>query len=412
MIDLGMASKSARRWSIALIAVLASYGNILLASQDAPSPAIQEVVADNTAFATDLYAKLKSRNGNLFFSPYSISTALAMTYAGARGDTAQQMAKALHFTMPQERLHPAFADLQTELSAIQKKGNVRISVANSLWPQVGHPFLPEYVGLLKQNYDTSVTPLDYASAPETARKTINDWVEQKTNHKITNLIQPGLLNSLTRLVLADAIYFKGDWAKQFDPKLTSRWSFRVSASKDVECWMMHRKGTYAYAETPDLKVLQLPYSGSNLCLIVLLPREPIAFGNLEHDLTAARLAEWLKALHEREMDICLPKFKLTYEARLDRALASMGMVDAFTSRADFSGMDGQKNWLYIAAVLHKAFVDVNEEGTEAAAATATFDTAAPEPGPYFCADHPFVFLIRDNHTGSILFMGRVMNPAE
>ena len=394
------------------VGVMIMLSNILLASQDAPSPAMQEVVAGNTAFATDLYARLKSRDGNLFFSPYSVSTALAMTYAGARGDTAQQMAKALHFTMPQERLHPAFADLQTELNAVQKSGKIQISVANSLWPQAGHPFLPEYVALLKQNYDTSVTPIDYASAPETARKTINDWVEQKTNRKITDLIQPGVLNSMTRLVLANAIYFKGDWAKQFDPKLTSKGPFRVSASKDVECWMMYRKGTYAYVETPNLQILELPYSGSNLCMIVLLPREPIAFGNLEHDLTAAKLAEWLKALHEREIDICLPKFKLTCETRLDRALASMRMADAFTDRADFSGMDGQKNWLYIAAVLHKAFVDVNEEGTEAAAAAATFVVMGAERGPDFCADHPFVFLIRDNRTGSILFMGRVVNPAE
>jgi serpin B len=386
---------------------------ILLASHDAPSPAIQEVVAGNTAFATDLYARLKSRDGNLFFSPYSVSTALAMTYAGARGDTAQQMAKALHFTAPQERLHPAFSDLQTELNAVQKAGNLQISVANSLWPQEEYPFLPEYLGLLKQYYGTSVTSLDYVAAPEAARKTINDWVEQKTNHKITDLIRPGVLNSLTRLVLANAIYFKGDWAKQFDPKLTSKGPFRVSASKDVECWMMYRKGTYAYAETPDLQILQLPYRGSNLCMIVLLPREPIAFGNLEHDLTAAKLAEWLNALHEREIDICLPKFKLTCETRLDRSLASMGMADAFTSRADFSGMDGQKNWLYIGAVLHKAFIDVNEEGTEAAAATAAIIQAlGPETGPNFCAVHPFVFLIRDNHTGSILFMGRVVNPAE
>ena len=178
------------------------------------------VVSGNTVFATDLYGKLKDEKGNLFFSPHSISTVLAMTFAGARGDTALQMADMLHFAGLQDRLHPSFAALETELRTIQKKGKVQLRVANSLWPQKGYPLLPEYIGLLKRYYDTSVTPLDYVKAPEPARKTINDWVEQKTNHKITDLIKPGVLNSLTRLVLANAVYFKGKWAEPFDKKST------------------------------------------------------------------------------------------------------------------------------------------------------------------------------------------------
>jgi serpin B len=371
----------------------------------------REVVTGNTAFATDLYAKLKNEKGNLFFSPYSISTALAMTLAGARGDTAQQMADVLHLEVPQDRLHPTFAGLEAELNAVQKKGKVQISVANSLWPQKDYPFLPEYVGLLKKYYGSSVTPVDYVGATEAARKTINDWVEQKTHRKITDLIKPGMLDSLTRLVLANAIYFKGNWASQFDPKQTSEQAFHVASDKDVKCRLMNRKATYGYAETPDLQVLELPYAGDDLSMIVLLPRNTDGVGVLENELTAAKLADWTRALREREVVVSLPKFKLTCEFSLRKTLVAMGITDAFSSKANFSGMDGSRS-LFISAVVHKAFVDVNEEGTEAAAATAVIAKAralAAET-PVFRADHPFVFLIRDKHSGSILFLGRVTDP--
>jgi serpin B len=369
------------------------------------------VVGGNTALATDFYAKLKNEEGNLFFSPYSISTALAMTFAGARGDTAQQMAEVLHFTVPQDRLNPAFAELEAELEAIQKKGKVQLSVANSLWPQKGYPFLPEYVRLLKRYYGSTVTPLDFAKNPEAARKTINDWVERETNRKITDLIKPGVLDSLTRLVLANAVYFKGKWANQFDSKQTQDGQFLVTSNSYVKCKMMHRKATYAFAEMPDLKVLELPYAGDDVSMIVLLPQKMDGIGALENELTAAKLTEWTKLLRQQEVEIALPKFKLTCAFSLKRTLTAMGMTDAFSEKADFSGMDGRKNWLYLSAVLHKAFVDVNEEGTEAAAATAEFvEVGAELVPPTFIADHPFLFLIRDRHTGSILFLGRVINP--
>ena len=410
-----------RRLRIALVVVL-----VLVALYDAyrytfaeldkwyaqPPADMREVVTGNAAFATDLYAKLKNEKGNLFFSPYSISTALAMTFAGARGDTAQQMAHVLHFAVPQDRLHLTFAALRTELNAAQKKGKAQISVANSLWPQKGYPFLPEYIGLLKQYYGTSATPLDYAGATEAARKTINDWVEQKTNRKITDLIKPGLLDSLTSLVLANAIYFKGNWASQFDPRWTEEWPFHVAADKDVKSQLMTRKGKYAYAETPDLQVLELPYAGDDLSMIVLLPRKMAGVGALESELTAAKLAKWTKTLRERKVVVSLPKFKLTCEFSLKQTLAAMGMTDVFSGKADFSGMDGSRS-LFISAVEHKAFVDVNEEGTEAAAVTGVVVSRGmdDERVPVFRADHPFVFLIRDKRTGSILFLGRVANPA-
>jgi serpin B len=394
---------------------------------DVSSPDTQEVVIGNTAFAMNLYAKLRTANGNLFFSPYSISTALAMTYAGARSETAQQMATVLNFTVPQERLHPAFAALKAKLDAVQKKGKVQLSVANSLWPQKGYPFLSEYLGLLKQDYDTSVTPLDYAENAEGARKTINNWVEGKTNHKITDLIQPGMLDSKTRLVLANAIYFKGGWVRRFDPKLTAKQPFHVAVGKDVTCRLMTHQGKFAYAETPELQMLELPYVENDLSMVLFLPRNPDGLGALENDLSAGKLTEWTRILLHREerhlpedlwlqtVKVYLPKFKLTGEFSLADALKNMGMIEAF-GNADFSGMDGHTN-LYISAVLHKAFVDVGEEGTEAAAATAVviyatgFGVKPIElPIPVFRADHPFIFLIVDKHTGSILFMGRVIDP--
>lgn len=378
-----------------------------------PSTETHEVVMGNTAFATDLYAKLKNEKDNIFFSPYSISTALAMTYAGARGNTAEQMTKVLHFAVPQNRLHPTFAALEAELNAIQKKGKIQLSIANSLWPQKGYPFLPEYVDLLKRHYGTTVTPLDYAGATEAARKTINDWVETKTNRKITDLIKPGVLDSLTRLVLANAVYFKGNWISQFDSKQTAEQPFHTAPNKQVKCQLMARKGTYAYAETPELQVLELPYAGDDLSMIALLPMKTDGIGALEADLTAVKLTEWTKALRKCDVMVSLPKFKLTCEFSLKKTLTAMGMADAFSGNADFSGMDGCRS-LFISVVLHKAYVDVNEQGTEAAAATAVGVPlgGASEPVSVFRADHPFVFLIRDKHNGSILFLGRVTDPTK
>ena len=410
-----------------LFVALFTVGVSLSALAAGEKPDAQVVVTGNTAFAVDLYARLMAREGNVFFSPYSISTALAMTCAGARGETETQMARILHFDLPQDKLHPAFAMLEADLNAVQKKGKVQLAVANSLWPQKKHPFLPDYLQLLRQDYGTSITALDYKEATEASRRTINAWVETNTNRKITDLIQPKMLNPLTRLVLVDAVYFKGDWRTQFDPDGTVSRPFHVTTDKTVPCQLMTRTGNYAYAETPDLQVLELPYAGDDVSMIVLLPKKLDGLGALEARLTSANLAEWTKGLSQpndrrtdedyEEIAVSLPKFKLTCDFSLANTLKAMGITEAFkepdASRgADFSGMDG-RHWLYINAVEHKAFVEVNEQGTEAAAATAVFlgkATGMPQPIPVFRADHPFVFLIRANHTGSILFMGRVMSP--
>jgi serine protease inhibitor len=373
---------------------------------------METVVQGNTAFALDLYQKLRTIKGNLFFSPYSISTALAMTYAGARGNTETQMAQTLHFTPDQSALHPAFAALEVHIKSVQEKGNILLQIANALWPHVDYPFLEAFLILTKEFYGVSITPVDYEN-PEAARQQINTWVEEKTQTKIKELIPTGILDRLTRLVLVNAIYFKGNWASQFAKERTQTAPFLVTPSQKVEAPMMTQEHPFKYGETDRLQILELPYVGNDLSMIVLLPKEVNGLAELETALTAPNLEKWTSRFWETEVRVFLPRFKINQGVKLNGTLASMGMVDAFVEEeANFSGMDGKENWLYIAAVLHKAFVDVNEEGTEAAAATAVvMKLRAPaSPPPIFRADHPFVFLIRENSTGSILFLGRVVDP--
>jgi serpin B len=378
------------------------------------NPKSAAVVEGNTAFALDLYQELKDTKGNLFFSPYSISTALAMTYAGARENTAKQMADVLHFPSGQNEVHPAFGQLETLLNDVQGKGDIQLNVANSLWPQESYPFLEEYLALVKKYYGVVITPLDYQRAAEKARKIINQWVEEKTKDKIKNLIQPGILDALTRLVLVNAIYFKGNWASQFDEKRTKEDTFYQLSGKTIQTPLMAQEQEFAYGEKAFLQVLELPYLGESLSMIVLLPKEKDGLPELEKQLTAANLRMWTSGLRKQKVKVFLPRFKMTSQFSLAKTLAALGMRDAFNpNKANFSGMDGRLNWLYIGAVLHKAFVDVNEEGTEAAAATAVVMKIRMAPQlPTFRADHPFIFLIRENTTGSILFLGRVMDPGQ
>lgn len=371
------------------------------------------VVEGNTAFALELYQQLRSAEGNLFLSPYSISTALAMTYAGARDNTAKQMAETLRFSLEQQQLHSAFAKLESNLNAVQKKGNIQLNVANSLWPQKDYPFLKEYLALIKECYGVLITPVDYKTAREAASKLINQWVEEKTKNKIRDLIQPGVLDVLTRLVLVNAIYFKGNWASQFEEKLTENAPFRLLSGETIQVPTMSQKQKFGYAEDQSLQILELPYIGNDISMLVILPKQVDGLAELEKSLTVESLRKWTTHLREQEVMVFLPKFKMTSQFRLDKALISMGMSEAFDmNKANFSGMDGNPNWLYIAAAIHKAFVDVNEEGTEAAAATAVVAKPLSAPPLTFRADHPFIFLIRENLTGSILFLGRVVDPTK
>jgi serpin B len=372
----------------------------------------QNRVDGNNTFAIELYNSLRGQKGNLFFSPYSISTALAMTYAGARGVTEKQMAQVLNFNGGQDQLHVAFAHLQTQLNAEQEKGDVQLNLANALWPEKDYSFLRDFLDLTNTYYKASLISVDFKNTPEQARIQINEWVEQKTNNKIRDLIQPGILNPLTRLVLTNAIYFKGEWAIPFKETSTNEAPFWLNRDTSVTVPLMFQKGDFRYGKNESMQLLALPYAGNNLSMIVLLPNEVQGLPALEASLTQDNLASWLKSLKKREVRIFLPKFKMTSEFNLERILGAMGMASVFTPQADFSGMTGSKD-LYINAVIHKAFVDVNEEGTEAAAATAVTMrmTAIAAPPAEFRADHPFLFLIRHNSSGSILFLGRVTNPA-
>ncbi len=297
------------------------------------------------------------------------------------------------------------------INAQGKQSGYELSVANALWAQKGYQFLRAFLNTTTTNYGAGLNQVDFVSATEAARKTINDWVEKKTEGKIKDLIKPGVFNTLTRLVLTNAIYFKGNWARQFEKVETKDSPFTVARDKNVTVPMMSQKAQFAYAETETLQLLELPYAGDQLSMVILLPKELDGLADLEKSLTPGSLRECLQGLRKQEVVVQVPRFKLTSEFSLARVLASMGMTDAFSREADFSGMTGDTE-LFISAVIHKAFVDVNEEGTEAAAATAVVMTlkSAPLRPPIFRADHPFLFLIRDNQSGSILFLGRVVNP--
>jgi serpin B len=375
------------------------------------------VVEGNNHFATDLYARLGQKTtDNLFFSPYSISAALAMTYVGAAGNTERQMAETLHFTVPKAELNQAMARLRNRLLADSTKGYV-LRVANRLWGQKGYEFLPEFLETTRKDYGAELAIVDFAQT-EQARQEINGWVEKQTEEKIKDLLAPGVLDARTRLVLTNAIYFKGMWQETFSKGATQDAPFHLSADKQITVPMMHQTKQFGYRAANDLQVLEMPYAKGELSMIVLLPKQIDGLPLLEKKVTPEKLQEWSKGLRRQNVIVYVPRFKMTSEFSLKDTLQALGMALAFDEvKADFSRMSHNKDGLYISAVVHKAFVDVNEEGTEAAAATGVAMRAMaahiqPEEPPTFRADHPFLFLIRENQTGSILFMGRVTNPKQ
>jgi len=387
-----------------------------------PTAAESKALADsNNAFALDFFAKLRVKGKeNLFLSPYSISSALAMTYAGARGATETEMAQALRFTLPQERLHAAMGALVADLNAETRNGKPRgfaLSVANSLWGQQDYPFTPAFLKLTKENYAAGLTGVNFAKAPEDARLAINKWVEEKTQNRIKDLLPVGGITSDMRLVLVNAIYFKGDWQFPFKEARTKQEPFHLDAARQVEAALMHQTGDFKYYEQDQqFQLLELPYVNRELSMLLFLPAAVDGLAGLENTLTADNLAKWTAAMKNEEVRVALPKFKLTWGTTdLNPFLQDLGMQTAFKyPAADFNGM-AETRELFIGKVLHKAFVEVNEKGTEAAAATAVGMQGGgmprPKPEPkVFRADRPFVFAIRDNASGSILFLGRLANP--
>lgn len=380
-----------------------------------PTPDQKAVVEANNAFAIDLYSQLRKKDGNLFFSPESISTALAMAYAGARGETASQMASTLHFTLPQDKLHPAMGALLKGLNA--EHPGYQLRVADALWAEQDYKFLDSYLDLTKADYDAGLHKVDFKTAHEAARATINAWVEEKTADKIKDLLPAGSVTPDTRLVLTNAIYFKGDWQTQFNQAATLEEEFHLSPSQSVKAPLMHLQAKFSYFDGGSFKALDIPYKSGELSMVVLLPNEVDGLAALEQSFTSANAEEWLsKVQGAQKVILTLPKFKMTRQFELGGTLSAMGMSRAFDrTEADFSGMTGERD-LWISSVVHKAFVDVNEEGTEAAAATGTvmrsMAMAYERPPVVFRADHPFLFLIRDKRSGGILFMGRVADPTQ
>ncbi|HIK33503.1 MAG TPA: serpin family protein [Oscillatoriales cyanobacterium M59_W2019_021] len=379
---------------------------------DRPSD-VAAIVEGNTAFACDLYRQLSTAEGNLFFSPYSISNALAMTYAGARGETAAEMERVLHFSLASDRLHPAFAEL-IEVLEPEGTSTYELAIANRLWGQQNYGFLPEFLNLLERHYAAPLQEVDFINATEDARTTINAWVAQQTQNNIQNLLPAHSIDPSTQLVLTNAIYFKGNWLVPFDASATQNQPFHLSSAETIEVPMMHQMEYWNYADLDGLQVLELPYEGETLSMVILLPTEIDGLAALERQLTPENLQAWLSSARDLPMmmdgspvSVWLPRFKLTSAFELKNTLSEMGMPQAFGNTADFSGMTGQPD-LAISQVIHKAFVDVNEQGTEAAAATAVAVTRGGSNT--FRVDRPFVFFIYDRNSSSVLFLGRVVNP--
>jgi len=371
-------------------------------------------------FSIALYRHLRKQEGSLFLSPFSVAGCLTMVYAGARGETEKQMARVLCLPGNQESLHETLGGLIREMNGAPGTEDSQLSVANALWTEVGCSFFPEFLDLLKTMYGSEPHALDFEKDPETACRVINEWIEKHTQNRIRGMAHPGMFGPLTRLVLTNAIFFKGQWALPFDETFTELAPFKVrdesGHGSSVDVWMMGQTEAFPYMEAGGFQALELPYESPELSMIIFLPKKEADLPNFEASLNIERLTESLKSLQTQEVQVFIPKFQFTSEFSLVKPLSSMGMRDLFNYKtADLSGMTDEKE-LEISEVIHKAFIDVNEEGTEAAAANLLAgcladDEEPPKPVPIFRADHPFLFLIRDIRSESILFMGRVADDS-
>ena len=387
----------------------------------APSD-MRELVAGNSAFAFDLYQTLSAEDGNLFYSPYSIFLALAMTYAGARGETEQQMANTLHFILSQDRLHSSFNGMDLELAGRGEAAEgtdeegFRLNIVNALWGQEDFEFLPEFLDLVAENYGAGLKLLDFVNAAEDSRIVINDWVSEQTEGKIEELIPEGVIDELTRLVLTNAIFFNAAWQHPFTESLTKDGAFHLLDGGEVTVPMMRRTAGFGLAKGDGYQAVELPYDGGELSMVILLP-DTGQFEGFEDSLDAGLVRTITEGLEPTRVALTMPKFEFESNSGLSDTLGAMGMPVAFISSfgpctsemADFSGMTGSCV-LFIKEIVHKAFVSVDEAGTEAAAATAAVMGLESLP-PSVTIDRPFVFLIRDIETGAILFVGRVADPS-
>ena len=422
-----------KKWLLLLLAIVtlsglmacnqkasADYVQSKLPRDNSPSVAEADqttLVDGNSAFAFDLYQAVRGSAGNIFYSPYSISLALAMAYAGARNETENEMANVLHFGLPQDRLHPALDNLDLTLRSRGKGAHgangegFKLNIANAIWGQKSYEFEQAYLDVLAMNYGAGLRILDFQSAPEPSRLSINNWVSDQTSNKINDLIPKGFVTELTRLVLTNAIYFNAAWASPFDKQQTQDGLFHLLNGSDITVPMMTQTESLKYTEADNYQAVEIPYDGNELSMVILLPKAN-QFDSFEASLNNQTVDSIINSLASEEVALTMPKFQSDSSFSLKSTLSAMGMLQAFQPEvADFSGMTGNQD-LFISDVVHKAYVSVNEAGTEAAAATAVIvgTTAAPIETVRLTIDHPFIFAIRDIATSSILFIGRVENP--
>ena len=372
--------------------------------------AADSVAPGMNTLATTAYRDLARGSHNLIYSPFSISTALSMLLEGARGQTAEEISAVLHQIHPEGGYSAAVASLVDQLTRQSTGGVTQLLVANALWVQRGFPILPSFEETLRNSFKARLTPLDF-SGGEQARTAINRWTEEQTKGRIRDLFGPGSLDRSTRLVLTSAIYFYGKWQSAFDARVTRPGPFRGEGGTS-EARFMNQTSPFGYAETSNAQILEMKYAGTPIAFDVVLPKTDDGLAGIENSFTPAALGEWMAAVKRRTVEVAMPKFRVESDFSLKDMLVHMGMKSAFNGSADFSGIDDRRD-LMVSAVKHKAFVDVAEEGTEAAAATGMVMTRIAITNPQhtvFRADHPFLFLIRDTGSGAILFAGRVRKP--
>ncbi len=411
-------SMTEKYFAVVMVVVLLGVFGCGAAPEPAPEPVpggnadvVEQASAVETApverggdFAFRLYRELLSKDENLFFSPLSLEFALGMVYAGARGETEGGMSKALDFPMPQGALHD---EMSIVLAAFEGNEGVEVSAANALWPSKGYPFDEGYQTLIKDKYAAAVTPLDYGKTKK-AIKAINGWTSENTKGKIEEIVNASNVGPGTLMVLTNAIYFKGPWQNKFDPEVTRKHEFRRLDGQKTEVEMMSRTFKVGYFMDENVKVVALPYGEGRYEMLVVLPAADDGLLALEKDLSTEMFEQWREKFNRGRVNVNRPKFKLESEFKLKEALVKLGMADAFSSAADFSGMTGSSSGLHLQQVVHKAVVEVEEQGTEAAAATAGMMTISLPPR--FVPDHPFLFVIRDNKQNKTLFIGRVVDP--
>ncbi|HSU67300.1 MAG TPA: serpin family protein [Tepidisphaeraceae bacterium] len=403
------------RWSGVVITAAAMFllaQKVVLGESMVANP-MQKVGAANNAFASDLYAHLASDKGNLFFSPTSIETALAMTWAGARGQTARQMAQTMHLD-DQPGVADQFGAFQKQLDEDGKKGGYELATANALWGAKGYVFDPGYLNLVQTKFGGHLRDLDFATNPDASRLIINGWVADQTHDKIKDLLPQGSIVPSVRLVLTNAIYFKANWDNPFQKSRTQDADFTTADGTTTKAPMMSQQAHFAYAEDADVQVLDMTYGNDDLAMRIYLPRKADGLPAFEKSLTVERMARLAGHMQQQEVLVSLPRFKVESSFNLGDVLQAMGMKLPFDAmHADFSGMSTTEPF-FISLIVHKAYVNVDEEGTEAAAATgivmrlgAVLVRVEPK---VFRADHPFIFSIVHRKTGAILFMGRLARP--